>query len=111
MTASTKPSTPMNGTTFGRLAAGFASFSTFLEVYVWDGIVRFLAGLGQLGGLASRDNDEQGLNGGFDAASEKLRGTGLAYSRAQTGDTHGYLRTLAFGFVVLIILVILGGAR
>ncbi|HWA25912.1 MAG TPA: NADH-quinone oxidoreductase subunit L [Lacunisphaera sp.] len=91
--------------TVGRLTAGFAALCAFLEVYAWDGAVRFLAGLGQLGGLVTRENDEQGLNGGFDATSEKLRDTGIAYSRAQTGEAHGYLRMLALGFVLLLMIV------
>ncbi len=97
--------------TVGRLCSGFATLCSFLEIFVWDGAVRFLAGLGQLSGLVSRENDEAGFNAGFDVTSEKLRGTGIAYSKAQTGDAHGYLRTLALGFVLLLIIVILGGAR
>ena len=54
--------------------------------------------------------DEAGLNGGFDSTSEALRDSGFTYSRAQTGDAHGYLRTLAIGFVLLALFVILGGA-
>jgi len=97
--------------TVGRLCAGFATLCAFLEVYAWDGTVRLLAGLGQLSGFVTRENDEQGLNGGFDATSEKLRGTGQAYSKAQTGEAHGYLRTLALGFVLVLLIVVLGGAR
>ena len=97
--------------TVGRLSNGFAGLCAFLEIYAWDGAVRFLAGLGELSGLISRENDEQGFNAGFNSASEKLRDTGTAYSKAQTGDAHGYLRTLALGFVLLLIIVILGGAR
>jgi len=97
--------------TVGRLSNGFASFCSFLEIYAWDGAVRLLAGLGELSGLVSRENDETGLNAGFNAASKGLRDTGTAYSKAQTGDAHGYLRTLALGFVLLLIIVILGGAR
>ncbi len=97
--------------TVGRLSSGFATLAAFLEVFVWDGAVRFLAGLGELSGLVSRENDEAGFNAGFDATSRKLRGTGVAYSKTQTGDAHGYLRTLALGFVLLLIIVILGGAR
>lgn len=97
--------------TVGRLSSGFATLSAFLEIYAWDGAIRFLAGLGELSGLVSLENDEKGFNAGFNSASEKLRGTGVAYSRAQTGDAHGYLRTLALGFVLLLILVILGGSR
>ncbi len=97
--------------TVGRLSSGFATFCAFLEIYVWDGAVRFLAGLGELSGLVSRENDEQGFNAGFNSASESLRKTSTAYSKAQSGDAHGYLRTLALGFVLLLIIVILGGAR
>ena len=44
-------------------------------------------------------------------ASENLRGVGQSYSKAQTGEAHGYLRTLALGFVILLLLVVLGGVR
>jgi len=97
--------------TVGRLTFGFADFSALLEIFAWDGAIRFLARLGEFTGLVSRENDEGALNEGFDAASRGLRGTGLAYSKAQTGDAHGYLRSLALGFVLLLILVILGGSR
>ncbi len=97
--------------TVGRLNSGCATFSAFLEIFAWDGAVRLLARLGEFAGLVSRENDEETFNGGFDATSRKLRGAGVAYSKAQTGDTHGYLRTLALGFVLLLVLVILGGAR
>jgi NADH-quinone oxidoreductase subunit L len=94
-----------------RATDAFASLSSFLEKGVWDGAVRFLAALGEFTGSTGRDTDEQVLNGGFDATSEKLRGSGTAYSRAQTGEAHGYLRSIALGVVFLLILVILGGAR
>jgi len=97
--------------TAGKLNDGFAILADFLDRYVWNGAIRLLAGLGELTGLASRENDEAGFNAGFDAASAKLRATGRSYSKAQTGEAHGYLRTLALGFVVLLLLVILGGAR
>ncbi|MDP1581527.1 MAG: NADH-quinone oxidoreductase subunit L [Candidatus Didemnitutus sp.] len=94
-----------------RLNAGLAILADAMDRYVWDGAVRFLAMLGLFTGQVNRDTDEQGLNAGFDAASEKLRDSGKFYSRHQTGGAHGYLRTLAFGFVILLLLVILGGAR
>ena len=97
--------------TAGRLNAGLATFADFLDRAVWGGLVRFVALLSQFTGTVNRDADESGLNGGFNAASEKLRGAGLAYSKAQTGDAHGYLRTLALGFVILLLIVMLGGAR
>ena len=96
--------------TFGRLSTGLAATADFFDRCVWDGIVRFLAALGEFAGFVNRDGDERGLNAGFDAGSESLRDTGLAYSRAQTGDAQGYLRTLALGFVILILIVTFGGA-
>jgi len=74
-----------------------------------SGIVHFFALLGEFSGTVNREADEQGLNAGFDATSEKLRATGQAYSRAQTGDAHGYLRFLAVGFVVLALVAMWGG--
>jgi len=97
--------------TVGRLNADLATFADFLDRGVWDGLVRFLALLGIFTGQVNREVDESTLNGGFDAASRKLRGSGEAYAKAQTGDAHGYLRTLALGFVIMIIIVMLGGAR
>jgi NADH-quinone oxidoreductase subunit L len=88
-----------------------AALSAWADRWVWDGAVRFLAGLGEFTGTANRENDEKTLNGGFDAVSGKVRGLGLLYSRLQTGEAHGYLRTLAFGFVVVLLVVLLGGAR
>jgi NADH-quinone oxidoreductase subunit L len=97
--------------TFGRLSSGLAAFADFLDYHVWGGFIRLLALLGEFTGLVSRENDEGALNGGFDATSHKLRATGQVYSRAQTGDAHGYLRGIALGFVLLLLLVILGGVR
>jgi NADH-quinone oxidoreductase subunit L len=96
--------------TFGRANTALASFADWADRQVWDGLVRFLASLGEFIGWTNRDGDERGLNAGFDTTSEKIRATGLAYSRAQTGDAHGYLRTLALGFVILLVLATLGGA-
>jgi NADH-quinone oxidoreductase subunit L len=97
--------------TVGRLSSGSAAFADFLEHWLWGGIVTLLARLGEFTGLVNRETDERTLNGGFDHVSEKVRGTGLAYSRAQTGGVHGYLRFLVLGFVVILLLVVMGGAR
>jgi NADH-quinone oxidoreductase subunit L len=91
--------------------AALAAFSDWTDRYVWDGAVRLLAGLGEFTGVVNRDTDEQGLNGGFNSAAESLRATGQAYSKAQTGSAHGYLRTLVLGFVIVLLVVIFGGAR
>jgi NADH-quinone oxidoreductase subunit L len=94
-----------------QLNAALATAADLLDRYVWDAAVRLLAQIGVFAGLVNRETDEDGLNGGFDATSESLRGTGKAYSRAQTGDAHGYLRAVAIGFVLLVLIVMLGGRR
>ena len=97
--------------TFGRLSTAFAALSDGMDRLVWDGLVNLVARFGQFAGLVNREADEDGLNAGFDAASEKIRSAGQTYSNAQTGETHGYLRVIALGFVVLVLLVMLGGSR
>ena len=97
--------------TFGRLNDALAAFADALDRFVWDGAVRLLALLGRFTGLVNRDADDNGFNAGFDATSESIRSTGKAYSRAHTGDAHGYLLMIAFGFVVLVFAVLFGGAR
>ena len=96
--------------TFGRLNAGLAVFADGLDWHVWDGAVRFLTRLGQFTGVVNREADEDVLNGGFDAASAGIRGSGRAYSRRQSGEAHGYLRMVALGFALLVLGVVLGGA-
>ena len=97
--------------TFGRLNHALAVFADALDRHLWDGAVRFVARLSKFAGLVNRETDESALNGGFDATSESLRKSARSYSRAQTGDAHGYLLMVAFGFVVLVFAVLLGGAR
>ncbi|MFI5335806.1 MAG: NADH-quinone oxidoreductase subunit L [Opitutales bacterium] len=87
-----------------------AFLADFLDRRLWDGAVRLLAGLGEFAGFVNKDADEQTLNRGFDAGSELLRGTGRQYSRAQSGEAHGYLRTIALGFMVIAFIVLVGGA-
>ncbi len=97
--------------TFGQLNHALAVFADALDRHLWDGAVRFLSRLGEFAGLVNRETDEDALNGGFDAASAGLHKSGQSYSRAQTGDAHGYLLMIAFGFVVLVFAVLLGGGR
>jgi NADH-quinone oxidoreductase subunit L len=78
---------------------------------VFGGFIELLARLGVFSGDVNRQVDEDTLNGGFDRVSESLRGTGRRYSRAQTGEAHGYLRVLAMAFVILALVIALGGMR
>jgi len=97
--------------TFLRLNRLAAAAADFLERWVWGGAIWVVAGLGRWVGRADRRADEAGLNAGFNAASAGLRSAGRRYSRAQTGDAHGYLRAMAIAFAVLALLGILGGSH
>jgi NADH-quinone oxidoreductase subunit L len=94
-----------------RLNSGLASLASFFDRWVWGGAVTLLARFGEFGGTVNREFDEDGLNAGFDTVSESVRGTGRRYSRAQTGEAHGYLRTIAIAFAVLALLLVWGGGR
>ncbi len=97
--------------TAGRLNRAGAALADGLDRFVWGGIVSFLGGFGLFAGLVSRQGDEDGLNGGFDAGSAGVRRAGRAYSRRQNGDVHGYLRAIAIGFVILLLVLSAGGVR
>ena len=97
--------------TVGKLNQALAAFSDALDCHVWDGAIRLLSRLGEFTGVVSREADEDLINGGFDAGTQGLRGSGKVYSRAQSGDAHGYLRMLAIGFVLLVLAVMMGGPR
>ena len=97
--------------TVGRGTAFLAALADGFDRWIWGGAVRFAAALAEFSGIIGRQAEEDGLNAGFDGISERLRGTGRAYSRAQTGETHGYLRALAVAFVVLVLLLAWGGWR
>jgi len=97
--------------TVGRLSAATATCADLLDRYVLDGAIRFLSRLGEFAGVVNREVDEDVLNGGFDAGSERLRASGQTYSRSQTGDAHGYLRFVALGFVLLVLAVVMGGGQ
>jgi NADH-quinone oxidoreductase subunit L len=97
--------------TLGRLNTFAAALADFLDRWVWGGAVGFLALLGEFTGSVNREVDESGLNDGFNSVSDRIRRVGRAYSGAQSGQAQGYLRTVAVAFVVLALLVLLGGKR
>jgi len=96
--------------TVGRLTDGMAAFADAFDRHVVDGLVRLVSRLGVFAGMVHRETDEDVINGGFNRGSESLRRSALAYSRAQTGDAHGYLRIIAIGFVIIVLIILLGGA-
>jgi len=92
--------------TLFRLNSALATLAAFFDLWVWGGAVNLLAWLGEFGGEVNRKFDEEGLNDGFDTVSGSVRGTGQRYSRAQTGEAHGYMRTVAIAFAILTLLLV-----
>ncbi|MES2693372.1 MAG: NADH-quinone oxidoreductase subunit L, partial [Verrucomicrobiota bacterium] len=97
--------------TVGRLTQAIAGLADALDRHVFDAAIRFLARLGEFAGFVHRETDETVLNDNFDRTSAAFRRTGQAYSYAQSGDAHGYLRLVAAGFVVIVLIVMLGAYR
>ncbi len=97
--------------TIFRVNDAVARCSDFADRWIWGGVIRALGGLGRWIGLTNLDSDEEIINRGFDGTSETLRDGGQSYSRAQTGDAHGYLLTIALSFAVLATLILIGGLR
>lgn len=97
--------------TFGRIAAWVGDLFVGLDRRVLEQIVAAVARVTQGIGKATRWSDERGLNAGFNALSKTVRGSGQAYSRAQSGHAQAYLRVLAAAFVILILFVISKGGR
>jgi len=97
--------------TVGRLMTAAATLADWFDRRVWDGAVRAVAALARVFGFMDQQAEDEAINGTFDATSDGLRGSAQIYSRAQSGNTHGYLLTLAVSFVVLVIVLVIGGAR
>jgi NADH-quinone oxidoreductase subunit L len=97
--------------TFGRLLTGVAVLSDWLDRWAWGGAVRAVASLARVFGLMDQQAEEEVINGGFDRGSRALRTGGETYSRAQSGDAHGYLLTIGVAFVLLVVVLVIGGAR
>lgn len=99
------------GATVVRALNAFALLADWLDRHIWDGAVRGIASIARVLGLMDQQAEDAVINGGFDSTSERLRGSARVYSRAQTGDAHGYLLTLALGFVALVVVLVMGGAE
>src|SRR5438067_499528 len=86
---------------FARFAA---RFSDVMDRYFWDGLVRVLAGIGQLFGILSRQFDERGINSGVDGATTGTRGIGRFIAARHSGQIQTYLRAAGVGALALLIL-------
>src|SRR5437868_4243684 len=81
-----------------------ARMSDLLDRYFWDGLVRALAGVGQLFGIVTANFDERGINAGVDETTAGARGVGRVMSAWHSGQVQTYLGVIAVGMLALLIL-------
>ncbi|MFN2507249.1 MAG: NADH-quinone oxidoreductase subunit L [Chthoniobacterales bacterium] len=81
-----------------------AWLSDWMDRYVWDGLVRALAGIGQLFGILSRGIDERGINAGVDETTTGARGFGRVISAAHSGQIQTYLAAIGVAMLGLLLL-------
>jgi NADH-quinone oxidoreductase subunit L len=94
-----------------RLNAFLGNFADWADRWVWGGAIRSVTALSQFFAFTNRQVDEELISDGFDHSSERLRGTGINYSRSQDGGAHGYLRTVAAAFALIALIILFGGSR
>ena len=85
-------------------SAMLSRISDWLDRHVWDGLVRALAGFGQLIGIVSANFDERGINGGVDESAAGTRGFGRLLAARHSGQIQTYLSVIAVGMLALLIL-------
>jgi NADH-quinone oxidoreductase subunit L len=86
---------------FSRTAA---RVSDWMDRYLWDGLVRTFAGLGQLVGIFTANLDERAINAGVDETTAGTRGLGRLMSRWHSGQIQTYLGIVAIGMLALLLL-------
>jgi NADH-quinone oxidoreductase subunit L len=93
---------------YDRTVVAFATFcarlSDWMDRYFWDGLVRAVAGLGELFAVFTANVDERGINAGVDETTSGTRGLGRLISSAHSGQIQTYLGVIAIGMLALLLL-------
>jgi NADH-quinone oxidoreductase subunit L len=93
---------------YNRTVIAFAAFcarlSDWMDRFFWDGLVRAVAGLGQLFAILTTNFDERGINAGVDESVTGTRGLGRLISSAHSGQIQTYLGVIAIGMLALLLL-------
>ncbi len=94
------------GVTFIAFYAWWARVADWMDRHVWGGIVALVTVIFGLLARFNRFFDNEWINGGFDKSCEELYSGGGMAARAQSGRVQTYLRILALGVVVLVVILI-----
>ncbi len=81
-----------------------ARFSSWMDRYFWDGLVRGFGAIGQLFGVMTAGIDKRGINAGVDEATVGARGLARFLSGAHSGQIQIYLSIVAVGMLALLLL-------
>jgi NADH-quinone oxidoreductase subunit L len=86
------------------LAAAAARLSDWMDRYIWDGLVRGVAAIGQFLSKLTTGADERVINAGVDEGTVGAHGFGRLMSRRHSGQIQTYLGAVALGMLALILL-------
>ena len=80
-----------------------ALVSSWMDRFVWDGLVRAVGELGRLFGGLSAGADERGINAGVDESVIGARGLGRLVSKFHSGQIQLYLGAVAVAVLALLL--------
>jgi NADH-quinone oxidoreductase subunit L len=80
-----------------------ALVSSWMDRFVWDGLVRGVGGLGRFFGSFSAGVDERGINAGIDGSVHGARGLGRLMSKFHSGQIQLYLGAVAVAVLALLL--------
>jgi NADH-quinone oxidoreductase subunit L len=80
-----------------------ALVSSWMDRFVWDGLVRAVGELGRLFGGLSAGADERGINAGVDESVSGTRGLGRLMSKFHSGQIQLYLGAVAVAVLALLL--------
>jgi NADH-quinone oxidoreductase subunit L len=80
-----------------------ALVSSWMDRFVWDGVVRGVGGIGRSFGSVSAGIDERGINAGVDESAGGARGIGRLMSRFHSGQIQLYLGAVAVAVLALLL--------
>jgi NADH-quinone oxidoreductase subunit L len=80
-----------------------ALVSSWMDRFVWDGLVRGVGGIARSFGNVSADVDERGINARVDQGAGSTRGLGALLSKFHSGQVQLYLGAVAVAVVALLL--------
>src|SRR5437763_3448426 len=81
-----------------------ARLSDWMDLHVWDGLVRGVGAVGQFLARLTTGADERVINAGVDEGTIGAQGFGRVISRWHSGQIQTYLGAVALGMLALVLL-------